>query len=86
MMQRHDAGFAEAVRAANSSAGGKRNGGAVLSMQGSERALLQHLVARLHTLGPDVLVGHNIAAADLSLLLQRLQHHKVCPRSVHLMS
>ena len=71
------AGFAEAVRGANASPAGKRNGGAVLSMQGSERALLQHLVARLHALGPDVLVGHNIAAADLSLLLQRMQHHKV---------
>ena len=71
------AGFAEAVKAANASPAGKRNGGAMLSMQGSERALLQSLVARLHALGADVLVGHNISAGDLSLLLQRLQHHKV---------
>ena len=71
------AGFAEAVKAANSSPLGRRNGCAVLSMQGSEKALLQHLLTRLHALRPDVLVGHNLGAGDLPLLLQRLQHHKV---------
>ena len=49
----------------------------MLSAQGSERGLLQHLLARLQVLDPDVLVGHNIAAFDLDVLLHRLQHHKV---------
>ena len=65
------------MKAANSSPLGRRNGCAVLSMQGSEKALLQHLLARLHALRPDVLVGHNLGAGDLPLLLQRLQHNKV---------
>ena len=71
------AGFAEAVKAANSSPLGRRNGCAVLSMQASEKALLQHLLARLHAVRPDVLVGHNLGAGDLPLLLQHLQFHKV---------
>ena len=52
--------------------------GALLALQPGERALLAHLLARLQDLDPDVLVGHNIAAFDLDVLLHRLQHHKVC--------
>lgn len=50
----------------------------LLALQPGERALLAHLLARLQDLDPDVLVGHNIAAFDLDVLLHRLQHHKAC--------
>jgi DNA polymerase alpha subunit A len=43
----------------------------------SERALLNYLIARLHSLDADVLVGHNIAAFDIAVLLQRLDAQKV---------
>ena len=65
---------------------------ALLALQPGERALLAHLLARLQDLDPDVLVGHNIAAFDLDVLLHRLQHHKAraapkqgtcCDRVVH---
>jgi hypothetical protein len=40
----------------------------------------QHAVILSHipqALDPDVLVGHNIGAFDLTVLLTRMQHHKV---------
>tara|TARA_B110001452_G_scaffold84451_1_gene69051 strand:+ start:98 stop:2755 length:2658 start_codon:yes stop_codon:yes gene_type:complete len=43
----------------------------------SERALLNFLIARLHNLDADVLVGHNIAAYDMAVLLQRIQQCKI---------
>ena len=43
----------------------------------SERALLNFLIARLHNLDADVLVGHNIAAYDMGVLLQRIQACKI---------
>ena len=49
----------------------------MLSVQASERALLCYLIGRLNSLDPDVLVGHNVSAFDLDILLHRLQHHKV---------
>lgn len=61
---------------------GRRNGGCMLSAQASERSLLMNLLARLRQLDADVLVGHNIAAFDLDVLLHRLQHHKVDPHTV----
>lgn len=70
-------GFDGEVRKANQSDVGKRNGGAMLSMQPNERALLTMLVARLRQIDADVFVGHNFAAFDLDVLLHRLQHHKV---------
>jgi len=39
--------------------------------------LLNYLIARLHSLDADVLVGHNIAAFDVAVLLQRLDAQKV---------
>lgn len=48
-----------------------------LEVCASERALLNYLVARLHSLDPDVLVGHNIAGYDVSVLLHRLQACKI---------
>ena len=64
--------------ATNRSEMGRRNGGSMLSAQGTERALLAALLARLRTLDADVYVGHNISAFDLDVLLHRLQHHKAC--------
>ena len=42
----------------------------------SERALLNFLIARLHNLDADVLVGHNIAAYDMAVLLQRWPQYR----------
>jgi DNA polymerase family B, exonuclease domain len=55
-----------------------RNGGVdPLALQTSERGLLELLVAQLGQLDPDLIVGHNIGSWDISILLQRMQHHKV---------
>ena len=70
-------GFEQAVKDSNQSELGRRNGGNMLSVQASERALLCYLIGRLNSLDPDVLVGHNVSAFDLDILLHRLQHHKV---------
>jgi len=43
----------------------------------SERALLNFLIARLHSIDADVLVGHNIAGYDMTVLLQRLAACKI---------
>ena len=48
-----------------------------LEVCATERALLNYLIARLHSLDADVLVGHNIAAFDLAVLLQRLSACKI---------
>ena len=79
------AGFEGMVQAANRSEMGRRNGGSMLSVQSTERALLTNLLARLRTLDADVYIGHNISAFDLDVLLHRLQHHKVCPCCQHCM-
>ena len=71
------AGFEQAVKDSNQSELGRRNGSNMLSVQASERALLCYLIGRLNSLDPDVLVGHNVSAFDLDILLHRLQHHKV---------
>ena len=55
----------------------KSNGGDTISVQASERALLAYLLARWHALDADFIIGHNIGPWDLTILLQRLQHHKV---------
>lgn len=55
----------------------KSNGGDAVSIQASERALLAYLLARWQTLDADFIIGHNIGPWDLTILLQRLQHHKV---------
>ena len=71
------AGFDQAVAESNKSALGVRNGGAMVSAQASERALLSNLLARLRVLDADVYVGHNVSAFDLDVLLHRLQFNKV---------
>ena len=65
------------MKDSNQSELGRRNGSSMLSVQASERALLCFLMDRINTLDPDVLVGHNVSAFDLDILLHRLQHHKV---------
>lgn len=63
----------------NSSARGRLNGGAMISTSPNERALLGCLLAKLAALDADVLVGHNIGAYELAVLMGRLQTHKVLP-------
>ncbi|GLC52568.1 hypothetical protein PLESTB_000644200 [Pleodorina starrii] len=70
-------GMEAAAASANCSPMGRANGGNMVALQASERSLLTCLLARLQALDADVLVGHNIAAFDLTTLLTRMQHHKV---------
>lgn len=44
-----------------------------LSLNTSERALLNRLMIELHKLDSDVLIGHNISGFDLDVLLHRVQ-------------
>jgi DNA polymerase alpha subunit A len=70
-------GWEDKVTEENSKPVAKRNGGLVLSAQSSERGLLGFLLARLHQIDADVLVGHNIGGFDLDVLLHRLKECKV---------
>lgn len=70
-------GFEDHARKMNESAMGKRNGGSMVSAQGSERALLAFLLSKLQELDADVYTGHNISGFDIDVLLHRLQAHKV---------
>ena len=54
-----------------------RNGSDPIATLPTERALLSYLLARLHALDADIIVGHNIGNWDLAILLQRMQLHKV---------
>jgi DNA polymerase alpha subunit A len=65
------------VASENASPRGRLNGGTMLATAPNERALLGCLLARLAALDADVLVGHNIGAYELAVLLGRLQAHKV---------
>ncbi|GIM16515.1 hypothetical protein Vretimale_19154 [Volvox reticuliferus] len=70
-------GMETAASAENATPRGRANGGNMVVLQASERSLLTCLLARLQALDADVLVGHNIAAFDLTTILTRMQHHKV---------
>ncbi|KIY94207.1 DNA polymerase alpha subunit A, partial [Monoraphidium neglectum] len=70
-------GYEASVAADNASPRGRLNGGSMVVPQPNERALLGCLLAKLQALDADVLVGHNISAFDLSVLLHRLQALKV---------
>jgi DNA polymerase alpha subunit A len=65
------------VAAENASPRGRLNGGSMLSTALNERMLLGCLLTKLAALDPDVLVGHNIGAYELAVLMARLQSHKV---------
>eukprot|EP00850_Spirogloea_muscicola_P002464 SM000009S23593 [mRNA] locus=s9:972011:982036:- [translate_table: standard] len=67
-------GFDAELARMNASSGGEP---AAFSKKGSERELLSFLLARLVKLDADVLVGHNVAASGLDVLLHRLQACKV---------
>jgi DNA polymerase alpha subunit A len=71
------AGFEALVASENASPRGRLNGGAMISTSPNERALLSCLLAKLAALDADVLVGHNIGAYELAVLMGRLQTHKV---------
>ncbi|GLI66368.1 hypothetical protein VaNZ11_010151 [Volvox africanus] len=70
-------GTEAAASAENATPRGRANGGNMVVLQASERSLLTCLLAKLQALDADVLVGHNIAAFDLTTILTRMQHHKV---------
>eukprot|EP00775_Hariotina_reticulata_P008338 gene8338-8523_t len=70
-------GFEALVASENASSRGRLNGGAMLSTSPNERALLGCLLAKLAAIDADVLVGHNIGAYELVVLLGRLQKHKL---------
>ncbi|KAI3799023.1 hypothetical protein L1987_34311 [Smallanthus sonchifolius] len=63
-------GFSKEAADRNSKAGSN-----IISMESSERALLNRLMIELHKLDSDILVGHNISGFDLDVLLNRV---KVC--------
>ncbi|CAL1408641.1 unnamed protein product [Linum trigynum] len=67
-------GFSKVLADRNTKAG---PGSTVLSMESSERALLNCLMTELHKLDTDVLVGHNISGFDLDVLLNRAQACRV---------
>jgi DNA polymerase alpha subunit A len=71
------AGFEASVAADNASPRGRLNNGTMVTTCPNERTLLGCLLAKLQGIDADVLVGHNISAFDLPVLLHRLQHHKV---------
>ena len=48
-----------------------------LEITSNERSLLSFLVARVHRIDPDVIVGHNIYGFDLDVLLHRMKTNKV---------
>ena len=55
----------------------KRNGGIVLSAQGTERNLLAFFLAKMQQIDPDVIVGHNVGQFELEVLLHRMNVLKV---------
>lgn len=73
----YPSGFEDMAKRQNESEIGRRNGGIILSTQPSERALLGFMMAKLHQIDPDVIVGHNISASDLDVLLHRMNKLKV---------
>ncbi|KAI3521012.1 hypothetical protein L1887_10469 [Cichorium endivia] len=65
-------GFNKEAADKNSKAGSN-----IISMESSERALLNRLMIELHKLDSDILVGHNISGFDLDVLLNRVKACKV---------
>ncbi|XP_076949906.1 DNA polymerase alpha catalytic subunit-like [Bidens hawaiensis] len=65
-------GFNKEAADRNSKAGSN-----IISMESSERALLNRLMIELHKLDSDILVGHNISGFDLDVLLNRVKACKV---------
>ncbi len=47
------------------------------SIHPNERALLNFFLAKVHTIDPDFIVGHNFMGFDLDVLLHRMQRSKI---------
>jgi DNA polymerase elongation subunit (family B) len=45
----------------------------------SERALLSLLTAKIHSIDPDVIVGHDLHGFGVDVLLSRMAHYKMSP-------
>lgn len=43
----------------------------------TERALLAFLLAKIHKIDPDIVVGHDIFGFDLSILIHRISANKI---------
>ncbi|KAK9061861.1 hypothetical protein SSX86_019045 [Deinandra increscens subsp. villosa] len=65
-------GFSKEAADKNSKAGSS-----IISLESSERALLNRLMIELYKLDSDILVGHNISGFDLDVLLNRVKACKV---------
>jgi DNA polymerase alpha subunit A len=48
-----------------------------INMHKTERSLLSYLMAIIHRIDPDVLVGHNFVGFDLDVLLHRMKDNRV---------
>ena len=48
-----------------------------IEMMGSERHLLGFLLAKIHKLDPDLIVGHDVLGFDLDVILHRISSQKV---------
>lgn len=57
-----------------SSANGSISG---VDLEPNERALLGRLLARIHQLDPDLIIGHDLWGNQLDLLVHRMNAHKV---------
>ena len=55
----------------------KKNSYASKLVMPNERALLNFFLAKLHTIDPDFIVGHNFLGFDLDVLLHRMQRSKI---------
>ena len=55
----------------------RRDAVAPKTVHPNERALLNFFLAKVHTVDPDVIVGHNFMGFDLDVLLHRMQRAKI---------
>lgn len=51
--------------------------GSRIEVSKNERALLGYLIAQIHRIDPDVIVGHNFIGFDLDVLLHRMKDNKI---------
>ena len=63
--------------AQNASPRGQLNDGQMVLIYPNERTMLTRFLTKVQSLDPDILVGHNIGAFDLTIMLNRMQRLKV---------
>ncbi|KAI8978630.1 DNA polymerase family B-domain-containing protein [Pilobolus umbonatus] len=51
----------------------KKSAGFVVQLERTEASILNFLIAKIHLIDPDVIVGHNFEGFDLDVLLQRMK-------------